>query len=122
MRRLSVPRLAIVMVLLFAAGCSSNKGKIEGTRWTSLATTVKGNAVPAGFFSLNFGKDKSLTYKVGPLTFTGTYSLGRGSTVTFHLNQDLGGRRDHAEKIVINGEQMTASDTDGTQVIFQKAR
>jgi hypothetical protein len=123
MRRVSVLRLACLTAVLLAAGCSSsNKGKIEGTKWGCLAATVKGIAIPAGAISLDFGKDGSLTYRAGPQTYTGTYSLGRGSTVTFHLNQDLAGRKEHAEKIVINGDQLTMTDSDGTQLTFQKAK
>ncbi len=123
MRPIVVLRIACVAGLLLACGCSSsNKGKIEGTKWTSLATTVKGNALPAGALKLEFGQDGSLVYKGGPQTYTGTYSLGMGPTVTLKLNQDLAGRKNHAEKIIINGDQLTMTDSDGTQVTFQKVK
>ena len=121
MRSLFVPRVACVAALLLAAGCSSsNKGKIEGTKWTSLAATMKGQPLPAGILQLTFGKDGSVVYKAGPQTFTGTYSLGMGSNVTLNLNQDLAGRKKHVEKVTISGNQLTMTDSDGTQLTFQQ--
>src|SRR6516162_8134504 len=95
----TVPLIAAV---LFVTGCSSNnKGKIEGTKWSSNATNVKGAPVPAGMLRLEFATDGKLTYSAGPTTLTGTYSLGGGDTVTFHLDQEVQGRKTHAEKITI---------------------
>ncbi len=121
MRSLFVPRVACVAALLLAAGCSSsNKGKIEGTKWTSLAATMKGQPLPAGILQLTFGKDGSVVYKAGPQTFTGTYSLGQGANVILDLSSDLTARDTHLEKIVINGDQLTMTDSDGTQLTFQQ--
>src|SRR3954447_894141 len=95
--------LPIVMVL-FLSGCSSNnKGKIEGTKWSSVAANVKGRSLPAGALLLEFRSDGSLLYQAGPQTFTGTYALGAGDAVTLKLDQELAGRKNHREKVVING-------------------
>jgi hypothetical protein len=113
----------VVLALLpFLAGCSSNnKGKIEGTKWTSQAATVKGKSIPAGVLQLEFKKDMSLVYRAGTQTFTGTYSLGGGDSVTLHLNQELQGRKTHTEKVSISGNQLTMTDSDGTALGFSKA-
>lgn len=113
----------VAATALLAAGCSSsNKGKIEGTKWTSEPATVKGRTIPAGMMGLEFKADGGLVYKIGPMSLTGTYTLGSGNTVTFHLNQELAGRKDHQEKVAINGNRMTVTDSDGTELTFQKAQ
>ena len=101
-------------------GTSSNKGKIEGTRWLSLETTIKGNKIPAAALKLEFSKDRKLLYQAGPVKFTGTYELGKGDTVTFHLDQELAGRKDHEEKIAIRGTRLLMTDSDGTSITFKK--
>jgi hypothetical protein len=123
MRLASVLRVVAVAALLLMAGCSSkNKGKIEGTKWSSLVATAKGTTIPAGFLQLTFGKDGSLSYQVGPQNFSGTYSLGMGTNVTLNFNQDVVGRKKHVEKIAISGNQLTMTDSDGTQVSFQQVK
>ena len=112
---------SFVVLVLGVTGCSSNnKGKIEGTKWSSNAGNVKGQPLPAGALRLEFTSDGKLTYTAGPKTFTGTYSLGGGDTVTFHLNQDLAGRKTHPEKISISGTTLTMTDGDGTSLSFSK--
>lgn len=122
--RLAIPfRLLALCTVVFLAGCSSsNKGKIEGTSWSSDAGTVKGQSIPAGMLKLDFASDGKLTYTVGPQALTGTYSLGMGNTVTFNLNQELAGRKSHAQKITINGAKMTVADSDGTSLTFSKVK
>jgi hypothetical protein len=116
-------RVVCLAALLLACGCSSsNKGKIEGTKWTSLATTMKGKAVPAGTAQLHFQGDGKLVYKLGPQTHTGTYSLGMGPTVTLNFDTEVNGRKTHAEKVVINGDELTMTDSDGTELTFQKTK
>jgi hypothetical protein len=122
MRSVVVLRLSLVAVLALATGCSSNKGKIEGTKWTSQAATVKGKPVTTGFVQLEFTKDGKVTLKRDTDTFTGSYSLGMSSTVTLHLDQELSGSKIHAEKIVITGDTLTMTDYDGTQIFFQRAK
>ena len=115
---------ALCLALLCALGCSSNKGKIEGTKWSSLAGTVKGQAFPDGIVGLEFGNDMKLVYKIGPMTYTGTYSLGMGSNVTLKLDQELPGtgRKDHVEKVTIDGDKLTMTDSDGTTLSFRKVQ
>jgi hypothetical protein len=120
MRHASIRDLLLLAVLVFA-GCSSNKGKIEGTKWTSERTTVNGKAARAGSYEVEFRSDGSVAYRVGNKAFTGTYSLGAFNTVTLNLDKTDGGRESNAEKIVINGDHMTMTDSGGTQVTFVKA-
>jgi hypothetical protein len=115
-----IVRIVLLAGALLALGCASNnKGKIEG-HWSSQATSVKGQTVPAGALQLTFGSDHSLTYKAGPQTFTGAYNLGMGDYVTLNLNQELGGRKTHVERISVEGNQLTMTDSDGTEVVFDK--
>src|SRR5204863_54825 len=99
---------------------SDNKGKIEGTKWTSIASTIKGQAIPAGALKLDFGADGKLIYNAGPNTFTGTYSLGMGDHVTLKLDQELQGRKSHTEKVQIDGEKLTMTDSDGQAMTFTR--
>ena len=123
MRVKFVVQLALVAALVCSVGCNSkNKGKIEGTKWSSEAATVKGNVLPVGALKLDFGSDGRLAYKAGPTTYTGTYSLGFGDTVTLNLDQDLAGRKKHAEKVTINGDRLTMTDSDGTSLTFTKVQ
>ncbi len=119
MRLAFLMRMALVAVLVVAAGCSNNKGKIEGT-WSSVAATINGEDHPEGVRRLQFGKDGHLFYTVLGKLYKGSYALGMGPAVTFTLEQDLEGRKIHAHKIVIEGEQMTFTSADGSSVKFQK--
>jgi len=111
----------IAAALLFAFGCSSNnKGQIEDTKWTSQDATSQESAASAGAMRLEFKKDGKLVLKRGTEIHKGTYSLGMGPTVTFTFENDYEGRKIHAEKIVINGDQLTMTNPDGTQVTFRK--
>lgn len=116
----------IVLLALSSAGCSSsNKGKIEGTKWTSLATkmNVKGKGmtdIPADLLKLEFTKDGRVTYTIGPMTVSGTYSLGMGDLVTLKFDQELEGRKTHTERVKISGDTLTMTDSDGTAVSFKR--
>jgi hypothetical protein len=113
--------LVLLTALVLVSGCSSkNKGKIEEAKWSSLATNVNGKQVDAGALQLEFASNGNLTYRIGPLSYTGTYSLGTGDNVTFKFAQNLGDRKEHVEKLTVNGEQMTMTDSDGTTVTFKK--
>ncbi len=115
--------LACIAALLLACGCSSsNKGKIEGTKWSSKAATVQGKAAAPGLMQLDFQADGKLVMKVANQNYSGTYSLGMGPTVTLNLDQEFNGRKSHAEKIVVNGDELTMTDSDGTQLAFQKVK
>jgi hypothetical protein len=123
MKPLRCLALVVVGTALLASGCASkNKGIIEGTKWDSLPTSHKGRPIPAGTLKLEFGSDHSLVYGVGGQNYTGTYSLGFGDQVTMKLNQELGGRKNHSERVVISGDQLTMYDSDGTQLTFAKRK
>jgi hypothetical protein len=121
MRSISARSLAVAALVLVSAGCSTNQGKIEGTKWSSQAGIVKGVNLPSGTMSLSFAKDGSLIFKAGPQTYTGKYSLGLGSYVTLNLDRELAGRKVHVEQVSINGNQLTMTDSDGTTLDFNKA-
>ncbi|WP_157369801.1 META domain-containing protein [Zavarzinella formosa] len=120
MKLANIARLGVVAIVLVMAGCSTNKGKIEGTKWTSNATTIQGKTVPAGALTLSFGADGKLVYTGGQTIWTGKYSLGMGDYVTFNTDQDLGGHKSNAERISINGNVLTMKDSDGTSITFTK--
>lgn len=121
MRIWKTPTCVLLAVLLLAAGCSSsNKGRVEGTKWSSIAATVKGQQVPDGALRLEFGSDGSLVYKAGPKTYTGKYSLGVGNAVTLHLDQDLAGRKVHVQRVDVSDNQLKMTDSDGTSLSFTK--
>ncbi len=123
MRPVNALRLVLLTALLLTFGCkSNNKGKIEGTKWSSVASTVKGRSVPAGALQLEFRSDGNLVYRAGSQSYTGTYSLGTGDTVTLNLNQELAGRKTHVEKVVIRGDYLTMIDSDGTELSFEKMK
>jgi hypothetical protein len=123
MRNLHLSRLVILLPLVVAVGCaSSNRGKIEGTNWRSDHNTYKGVAVPDGFLKLNFHTDGTMIYRAGGNTFTGKYYLGPGNSVTFELDQSLGGRKTHVESIAIADDRMKVLDSDGTEATFRKMK
>lgn len=113
--------LGFMVVLAFLLGAddvSNNQGKIEGTKWSSVAATIKGVKLPAGTLELEFGKDGKLVYKVVNMNLTGKYTLGTGNKVTFIMDRELGGRKKHEETITIKGDKLTMSDSDGTTLDF----
>jgi hypothetical protein len=128
LRPLTALRLGIpALILLLACGCpSSNQGKIEATRWNSLAGTVKGQAIPAGALQLAFGGNGQMIYTINdPNTgsrraLRGTYSLQMGNLVTLNFDEELAGKKTHVETVTINGDRLTMSDLDGTTLTFVK--
>ncbi len=116
-----IVRLLLVALIFFMAGCESNvKGKIEGTKWTSKAATIKGKSVPAGFLQLEFGSDAKLIYRAGSETYTGTYTLGFGDSLTMHLDRALAGSKTHTETVLVYSDSLTMTDLDGTSMTFLK--
>jgi hypothetical protein len=114
-------RWLIVVSLVFVAGCSSsNKGKIEGTRWCSIPGTIRGQHFKEGALKLEFAADGKMDYRTPRGTFSGTYSLGPGTTVVFNLDRELAGMKNHAEQIKIGGDWMKVTDPDGTEMTFRK--
>jgi hypothetical protein len=118
----SVLRVALAAALAVALGCSSdNKGKIEETKWLSQAATLQGESLAAGARELLFQKEGHLVYRIGAKVYQGTYALGLGPAVTFHLEEELDGRKIHPEKIVINGNELTVTHPDGSALTYQKS-
>jgi hypothetical protein len=122
MGRARTLRLTVLLLpFVFAAGCASdNTGRIEGTSWRSNSAKVKGQDLPEGFMKVTFRANGELLLRAGPKVFTGTYTLGMGNTVVLHLEQELAGKKTHAEKVVIRGERMKMTDFDGTELTFRK--
>ena len=120
MRQFSALPLLAIGAIVFLGGCNSNnEGKIEGTRWSSLEMNVQGQSVPAGTLRLEFKKDGKMAYVTPVGNFNGSYDLGWGDNVTLNLDRELAGRKSHTESIVVNGERMTVTDTDGTAAEFR---
>jgi hypothetical protein len=120
MRSAFLARLALIATFVVAAGCSSNKGKVEETTWTSTATTEKGEEVPAGARRLQFQRDGQLFYTVCGKHYRGNYALGMGAAVTFTLDEDMDGRKIHPYKVVVAGDQLTLTGADGKVVTFEE--
>lgn len=113
----------ILFVLLGSVGCSSsNEGKIEGTQWRSVTSTMRDKPLPAGSMALAFHDDGTLEYTAGPETYRGTYVLGSWNYVTFKFEEKLANRFTHKEKVLINddGDLLTLIDSDGTTLKFSK--
>ncbi len=122
-------RLGITaLILSLACGCpSNNQGKIEVSRWNSLAGTVKGQSIPAGSLQLAFGGNGQIIFTIndparGSRAIRGTYSLQMGDLVTLNLNEELAGRKTHVETITIQGDRLTMTDLDGTSLMFAKMK
>jgi hypothetical protein len=116
----------VQFALLTGGDLSLNRGKIEGTRWSSLAATltIKGQkqSIPAGALTLAFTRDGKLTYVAGPLTMTGTYALKPGDKVVLKLDRELDGKKEHTESVVIRDDRLTMTDSDGTALTFEKVK
>ena len=109
------------MAVVLACGCASNnKGKIEGTKWSSDRSTIKGKFIPAGTLFLEFRKDGTLACWADRVQLSGTYSLGWGDIVTLHFNQSLWNQKNYTESIVIKKDCMTMTDMDGLKMTFRK--
>ena len=120
MRPAFLARMALAAALIVAAGCSSNKGKVEATTWTSTATTDKGEEIPAGARRLQLQKDGQLFYTIHGRLYRGSYTLGMGPAVTFTMDEDLDGRKIHAHKLVVDGGQLQLTDANGKVLTFEK--
>jgi hypothetical protein len=121
MRLASAFHWLLIASLVCAAGCASeNKGKIEGTKWRSCASTVKGQALSEGFLRLHFKADGGILYRAGAKTLTGTYKLGSGKTVVMNMNSGSGGTERLSETVEISGGRLTMTDSDGTVIAFNK--
>jgi hypothetical protein len=121
MRLILRARWALAAALIVVvAGCSGNKGKIEGTNWVSQEATVKGQELPAGARQLQFHKDGHLLFVANAKPYKGSYALGMGPAVTFTFEEDWEGRKIHPEKVVIDGDHLVLTGADGSEIPFQK--
>ena len=99
---------------------SNNKGKIEGTKWSSLEFTAKGNTIPAGSVKFEFTKDGKLTYWILDKAYEGKYTLGDGDIVTLDLDEPLAGSKKHVQTIIIKDDTLRLIDSDKTELKFKK--
>jgi hypothetical protein len=120
MKSLRAVLWVLLVPVLFGIGCgSNNKGKIEGTKWSSEKGTADGKEVGEGELYLEFTKDGKL-YLVTPTdTVKGTYTVGSGDQVTFDFDKEVSGKKSHVEKISISGERLTMTDSKGSVVFSQ---
>jgi S1-C subfamily serine protease len=100
---------------------SNNRGKIEGTRWSSLAVTLGGKSLPADALKLEFSATGRAVYDIGEVTIRGTYSLGAGDAVTLTLDE-AAGNKTLVQTISIVGDRLTLREPDGTVLTFRKLR
>ncbi len=103
----------VLVVALGVTGCeSNNKGKIEGTKWSSNPGTFSGVKLASGQILLEFSKDGEVKWSGTDidgvqLVFTGRYTLGMGDIVVIDLDEELGGSLTHAESITISKGELT---------------
>jgi hypothetical protein len=121
MRPSCLLRWSVLLLFAASAGCeSTNKGKIEGTQWTSLSGEVKGISVHADQFFLSFRQDGTLSFRVNGQQYTGKYTLSWGDRVNMHLDRALPNGTEFTDQIVIKGDRLTMTDPDGTQLTFRR--
>ena len=116
MRPAPVARAVVLAATCIAlAGCSSNnKGQVEGTKWSSHGQLVGGKQLKDGEMTLEFKPDGGLVLAIGLDTYAGTYSLGSGDKVTFHLDKPLDGNKKHIKTIQVAGNDLHVTDRNGT--------
>jgi uncharacterized protein (TIGR03066 family) len=128
MRTKTVVSVCVVAVALLGAGCDSdNKGKIEGTKWSSNAGTIKGQQLTSGQIVMEFFKDGTMELSVTDRSgnrkaYPGNYTLGIGDIVVFNLDKELAGMKTHAEHISIKNGELTMTDSDGTSGVFSRRK
>ena len=104
MRWRHLSHLLVVSSALFVVGCgSSNKGKIEGTKWVNMA----------GLGNVEFGADGSLSYMVRAKTYKGTYELGSGRKVTFNLTENMQGTDSKVYVVQVSIDEEDDLDAQG---------
>jgi hypothetical protein len=108
------------MLAVILAGCSANSGKIEGTTWTSVPQMIEGRMAREGFLTIQFGTDRSFTYRIGDSNLTGTYSIGSGDKVTFFYSKPIAGKTRHVHTIRVSDEELQISDDRGNMHKFRK--
>jgi len=99
---------------------SNNKGKLEGTKWSSDALQVQDQKMPAGMMVVEFNKDGTVVQTLNPPkgpaeTKKGVYSLGSGDDVTIENDsQDRKTKMKETAQLVINGDTMTVTFKQGS--------
>lgn len=116
---LGVMGIGLVNHLKSGSSASDNKG-VEGTKWSHRGGTYHGIDVAPGAMTLEFGKDGSVQCEGPTGRLSGTYELGSGNCVTFHLHEEVSGKKDHQLKIFVQGDELTMDDWDGTRHVFAR--
>jgi hypothetical protein len=100
---------------------SSNKGKIEGTKWSSEAGSINGRAQAPGAFRLEFGKDGSLVGQMPAGPFKGTYSLEEGDWVKVELKETRMLGKNPSGQVTIDGDKLTLKCGE-TRIVFDRVK
>lgn len=121
---------AVAWVVISTAGCqaiivpqgsSNNRGNLEGTVWSNEpGWLVKKIYMPRDLSRLYFYGDGTFTWSIGDKRITGKFSYGAGDIVYFNLNEELAGQTYYQETIVVTGDKLTMSDSDGTSLTFNR--
>ena len=128
MRTNRVVGLLVVVAALAVVGCeSTNKGKIEGTKWSSNAVSIHGQKLGSGKCELEFYKDGTMDFMVtdpngNRKLFSGRYSLSLGDLVVITFNQEVAGMKTHTERVSITKGELTMIDSDGTKLVFSRLK
>lgn len=119
--------VAVALLAVGMSGCESNNvGLLEDTKWGSAyVPDFKGITGRGVTMSLTFHADERFVMGVsGPAVhqmINGKWKLGWADNVTLYdLTPELGGRSTHTEKVVVSGDTLTMSDSDGTKIVFTK--
>ncbi len=121
MSSVRVLRLLVIASLLPICGCeSNNKGKLEGTKWTSMGGKIKGVEYTTGTAFVEFQRNGKFTFRFGDRTHTGTYSFGMGDAVIMTFDKPLPTGKTHRESITLKEDRLTMMDPDGTKMTFSK--
>src|SRR5260370_26214199 len=105
MRTHRVVGLLVVVAALAVAGCeSTNKGKIEGTKWSSNAVSIHGQKLSSGKCELEFYKDGTVEFSAtDPFgrrqVFKGRYSFGMGDIVVLGMDKRVAAVKTHTERV-----------------------
>src|SRR5262249_55968099 len=87
-----------------------NKGKLEGTTWTSERQTFGGVVEPAGNRQVTFFRGGGLSYVAGK----GGEVVGAGEWVMVVLDKPLNNSKKHLVSIHVEGDRLTVTDQSGT--------
>jgi uncharacterized protein (TIGR03067 family) len=103
---------------------STNKGKLEGTKWANIAgkITIKGveQDLPGDLIHLDFRPDGTFVFTYPGASRGGEYHLLSGDYMTMRFDEELEGQRDHRQKVVIKEGRLALIDSDGTTLHFRQ--